>query len=73
MLSPGIARLISVGMVFTFFKMILGWIDRRTAAPVMRERINDASETFFRKEEKQWGELDVESEARIKLTSLDRK
>ena len=76
MLSPGIARLmsvISVGMVFSFFRMILGWIDRRAAAPVMRERINDASETFFREEEKHWGELEVDSEPRIKLTSLDRK
>lgn len=60
MLAPGMIRLmsvISVGMVFGFFRMIPGWIDRRAAAPVMRERVNDASETFFGEEEKHWGEL----------------
>ncbi|MGZ3330491.1 MAG: hypothetical protein ACXU9O_00620 [Gemmatimonadaceae bacterium] len=73
-LSPGIARLmgvISVGMVFTFFKMILGWIDRRAGAPIMRERINDASETFFVEQEKHWGELETESTGKIKLPAPD--
>ena len=75
-LSPGIARLmsvISIGMVFSFFRMVLGWIDRRAAAPIMRERINDASEAFFGEEEKHWGELEIDSEAGIKLTPPDRK
>lgn len=75
-LSPGVARLlsvISVGMVFGFFRMILGWIDHRAAAPVMNERINDGSETFFKKEEEHWGELEIDSEARIKLPTPDRK
>jgi len=75
-LSPGIARLmgvISVGMVFTFIRMILGWIDRRAGAPIMRERINDASETFFGEEEKHWGDLEIESTGRIKLPAPDSK
>jgi len=75
-LSPGIARLmsvISVGMVFTFFRMILGWIDRRSGAPIMRERINDASETFFGEEEKHWGDLETERTGRIKLPTPDIK
>ena len=75
-LSPGIARLmgvISVGMVFGFFRMILGWIDRRAGAPIMRERINDASETFFGEEEKHWGELEIENTGKIKLPAPDPK
>jgi hypothetical protein len=63
-LSPGIARLlsiISVGMVFSFFRMILGWIDRRAAAPIMRERVNDASDKFFAEEEKNWGRSEIDS------------
>lgn len=75
-LSPGIARLmgvITVGMVFTFFKMILGWIDRRSGAPIMRERVNDASETFFGDEEKHWGELEIERTGKIKLPPPDPK
>ena len=75
-LSPGIARLmsvISVGMVFAFFRMILGWIDRRSGAPIMRERVNDASEKFFGEEEKHWGDLEIENTARIKLPAPDQK
>jgi hypothetical protein len=75
-LSPGIARLmsvISVGMVFTFFRMILGWIDRRSGAPIMRERVNNASETFFSEEEKHWGDLEIEGTAKIKLPGSDPK
>lgn len=75
-LSPGIARLmgvITVGMVFGFFRMILGWIDRRSGAPIMRERVNDASEQFFGEEEKHWGDLEIESAARIKLPAPDQK
>ena len=75
-LSPGIARLmsvISVGMVFGFFRMILGWMDRRAGAPIMHERVNDASETFFGEEEKHWGDLEIESTSKIKLPSPDPK
>ena len=63
-LSPGIARLlsaISVGMVFSFFRMILGWIDRRAAAPIMHERINGASDKFLVEEEKNWGNSEIDS------------
>jgi hypothetical protein len=73
-LSPGIARLmsvISIGMVFAFFRMILGWIDRRSGAPIMRERVNNASETFFTEEEKHWGDLEIESTGEIKLPAPD--
>jgi len=75
-LSPGVARLmsvISIGMVFAFFRMILGWIDRRAGAPIMRERVNNASETFFSEEEKHWGDLEIEDTPRIKLPSSDPK
>ena len=59
MIAPVLARLMSVitvGMALTIFRMILGWLDRRLAAPVMREMINSASDQFFIEEEKHWGE-----------------
>ena len=64
MLASVIARLlgvITVRMLFSFFKMILGWLDRRLAAPVMHERINTASEKFFVEEEKHWGESEIDN------------
>ena len=39
----------------------------------MRERVNDASETFFVEEEKHWGDLEIEGTAKIKLPSSDPK
>ena len=52
MIAPVVARVmsfISVGLVFTLFRMLLGWLDRRLAAPVMHEKINSASDQFSKK------------------------
>ncbi len=64
MIAPVVARLMSVitvGMALTIFRMILGRLDRRLAAPVMHEKINSASEQFFIEEEKHWGESEIDS------------
>ena len=64
MIAPVVARVmsfISVGLVFTLFRMLLGWLDRRLAAPVMHEKINSASDQFFIEEEKYWGESEIDS------------
>jgi hypothetical protein len=64
MIAPVVARLlgvITVGMAFSLIRMILGWLDRRLAAPVMHERINSASDQFFIEEEKHWGESEIDS------------
>jgi hypothetical protein len=64
MIAPSVARLMSVitlGMAFSLIRMILGWLDRRLAAPVMHERINSASDRFFIEEEKHWGESEIDS------------
>jgi hypothetical protein len=73
MIVPVVARLMSVitvGMVFAFFRMALGWIDRRLAAPVMRERINSASDGFFVDEEKHWGESEIDSIVHYKFDDV---
>lgn len=70
MISPGVARLLSVvtvGMVFSFFQILLGWLDRRLASPVMKQRINSASDRFFAEEEKHWGELEIDRTERVTL------
>jgi hypothetical protein len=64
MLAPAVARLlsvISVGMVFAFFRILLGWLDRRTGDSIMRERINKGSDRYFVDEEKHWGESEIDS------------
>jgi|1185.fasta_scaffold140257_2 hypothetical protein len=64
MLSSSIARLMSVitvGMVLTFVRMIVIWVDRRTEAPVMKERINAGSDRFFVDEEKRLGDTEIDS------------
>lgn len=64
MLAPAVARLMSVislGVVFGGFRMILGWIDRRAGDPIMRERINKGSDKFFVDEEKNWGRSEIDS------------
>jgi hypothetical protein len=66
-LAPAVARfmsVISLGMVFGGFRMILGWIDRRTGDPIMRERINKGSDKFFIDEEKNWGRSELDSVVR---------
>jgi hypothetical protein len=63
-LAPTIARVmgvITLGMLFQFFAMILGWLDRRSGAPIMRERINKGSDNFFKEEEKNWGRSEIDS------------
>lgn len=70
MLAPAVARflsVISVGMVFAFARMLLGWLDRHLAAPVMRERINSASDEVLSDEEKHWGESEIDDITRFKF------
>lgn len=67
LLSPNVTRILSVitvGMVFNFVRMLIGWLDRRLAPPIMRERINSASDRFFEEEEKDWGRTEIDSIAR---------
>lgn len=61
---------ITVGMVFGFFRMLLGWLDRHTGAPVMRERINSASDSFFVEEEKYWGKSEIDSIVRFNFDDV---
>lgn len=63
-LSDSVVRLlgvVSLGMVFALFRMALGWLDRRLAAPIMSERINEASDKFLIDAEKDWGESEIDS------------
>ena len=69
MIAPAVANLlsvISVGMAVKFLRMVMGWIDHRVAAPVMKERINSASDQFFIEDGRNWGELEIDSLARFK-------
>jgi hypothetical protein len=68
--SPTIARLmgvITVGMVFSYVRMLIGWLDRRSGGPIMKERINSGSDRFFADEEKEWGRTEIDSIARGKF------
>ena len=63
-LSPFVTRILSVitvGMVFSYFRMILGWFERRFAPPYMKERVNAGSDEFFVDEEKYWGRTEIDS------------
>lgn len=73
MIAPVVARvmsIITVGMAFAFLRMIIGWLDRRLAAPVMHERINSASDQFFIEEEKHWGESEIDNLVRGKFGDI---
>ena len=64
MLSPGVARLLSVitvGMVFGYIRMLMTWLDRHTGDPIMRRRINAGSDRFFAAESKFEGKTEIES------------
>ena len=56
-----------IGLVFSLFRKLHGWLDRRLAAPVMHEKINSASDQFFEEEEKHWGESEIDSLVRGKF------
>jgi hypothetical protein len=63
-LSPFFTRIlsvISVGMVFTYIRMLITWLDRHTGDPIMRQRINAGSEKFFAEEPKYEGRTEIES------------
>jgi hypothetical protein len=62
--SHAIMRLMSVvtvGVVFSYMRMLIGWLDRRTGAPIMRERINAGSDRFFASEQENWGKTEIDS------------
>jgi hypothetical protein len=56
-----LASVITVGMVARYAGMLIGWLDRRTGDPVMRERINAGSDQFFAAEEENWGKTEIDS------------
>jgi hypothetical protein len=59
-----IVRLLSVvtlGMVFSYVRMLIGWLDRHASAPIMRERINAGSDRFFEAEKENWGKTEIDS------------
>jgi hypothetical protein len=35
--------------------MVLGWLDMRIGAPIMKERINEGSDKYFEYAGKHWG------------------
>lgn len=52
---------VTLPVAFGFVRMFLGWLDRRVAAPIMRERINEGSDKYFEYAEKHWGESEIDS------------
>jgi hypothetical protein len=58
---------VSVGVLLKLIEMVLGWVDRRTGAPVMNTRINDGSDTFFVQDEKLWGDSELNIFGLIKI------
>lgn len=68
MLSPGVARLMSVitvAVALSVLRIVLGWLDRQVAAPVMRERINEGSDKFFEQQDKNWGASELDRIVRL--------
>lgn len=55
---------ISVSMVFAFVRMGMGWLERALEPPIMKRRINSASDKFFEEEEKNWGRTEIDSRFR---------
>ena len=56
-----LASVITVGMVFRYFAMILGWVERKFAPSYMTERVNAGSDKFFENEEQYWGRTELDS------------
>ncbi len=56
-----IMSVVTVGMVATYVRMLIGWLDRRTGAPIMREHINAGSDRFFAGERENWGKTEIDS------------
>jgi hypothetical protein len=59
-----VARFIGVvalPLAWGFVRMSLGWLDRRVAAPIMKERINNGSDKYFDYADKHWGESEIDS------------
>jgi len=48
-------------MVFSYVRMLIGWLDRHASAPIMRERINAGSDRFFEAEKENWGKTEIDS------------
>jgi hypothetical protein len=44
-----------IGLVHIAWRTILGWVDRITEPPIMRKRVNDASEVYFAEESNRRG------------------
>ena len=61
---------IPVGMVFAYFRMILGWCEKRFAPAYMKERVNSGSDKFFEQEDKLWGRTEIDSLLRGKYDDL---
>ena len=47
-------------LAWDFVSMSFGWLDRRVAAPIMKERINDGSDKDFDYADKHWGESEID-------------
>jgi hypothetical protein len=63
-LRSAIIRLLAVipvGMVLAYFRIILGWFEKRFAPPYMKERVNSGSDRFFEQEDKLWGRTEIDS------------
>jgi len=64
MLSPAVARILSiitVGMVFSYIRMLIVWLDRNLVDPIMKQRINAGSDRFFAEESEYEGKTEIDS------------
>jgi hypothetical protein len=52
---------VALPVAWGFVRMLLGWLDRHVAAPVMSERINEGSDRYFELAKKHWGESEIDS------------
>ncbi|MEA2761265.1 MAG: hypothetical protein QOD47_549 [Gemmatimonadaceae bacterium] len=52
---------VALPVAWGFVRMVLGWLDMRIGAPIMKERINEGSDKYFEFAGKHWGESEIDS------------
>ena len=61
---------IPVGMVFAYFRVGLGWFEKRFAPAYMKERVNSGSDKFFEQEDEFRGRTEIDSLLRGKYDDI---
>ncbi|HMI55014.1 MAG TPA: hypothetical protein VK494_02390 [Gemmatimonadaceae bacterium] len=61
---------ITIGAILGVVRIVLGWLDRQVAAPVMRERINQGRDKFFEEEDKNWGASELDKIIRLEFDEV---